>query len=57
MDNVVVDWNTQIGVSQTTPTIQVVVNPLLRRESGGIHDNIFSSLQQLEADYVRFVPW
>lgn len=41
---------------KTTPTLQVVVNPLLRRGSA-IHDNAWKSLEETKADYVRFVPW
>lgn len=51
-----VDWNKVQSVSRTTPTLQVVVNPLLRRGSA-IHDRAFSELQDLEASYVRYVPW
>ncbi|MGE5645373.1 MAG: glycosyl hydrolase family 39 [Acidobacteriota bacterium] len=43
-------------VSQTTPTLQVVVNPPLRRGSP-IHDRVFEELRKLGADYVRYVPW
>jgi hypothetical protein len=43
-------------VSKTTPTLQVVVNPLLRRGSP-IHDRAFQALHDLQSDYVRFVPW
>lgn len=41
---------------KTTPTLQVVVNPLLRRGSP-IHDETFRTLKGLGADYVRYVPW
>ncbi len=41
---------------QSTPTLQVVVNPLLRRESP-IHQRVFAALKDLQADHVRFVPW
>jgi len=51
-----VHWDKVVRVSQTTPTLQVVVNPPLRRGTP-IHDNIFKSLRDLEADYVRYVPW
>jgi Glycosyl hydrolases family 39 len=51
-----VDWSKVVSVSKTTPTLQVVVNPPLRRGSG-IHDNAFQSLHDLQADYVRYVPW
>jgi hypothetical protein len=51
-----VDWNDAIRTSKTTATLQVVVNPPLRRGSS-IHDAAWQSLQTLQADYVRFVPW
>ncbi|MGB6546828.1 MAG: hypothetical protein WBE97_14510 [Candidatus Acidiferrales bacterium] len=51
-----VDWNHQIGISKSIPTLQVVVNPLLRAGSP-IHDAVFSNLRDLNADFVRYVPW
>jgi hypothetical protein len=51
-----VQWNQVERVSKTTPTLQVVVNPPLRRGSA-IHDRVFTELQKLGADYVRYVPW
>lgn len=54
--NVKIDWNKVQLVSKTTPTLQVVVNPPLRRGSA-IHDRVYSELQKLGADYVRYVPW
>jgi len=51
-----VNWNQIESVSKTTPTLQVVVNPLLRRGSP-IHDQAFEALRNLQADYVRYVPW
>ncbi len=51
-----VQWNKVTRVSQTEPTLQVVVNPLLRRGSP-IHDQIFQALHDLGADHVRYVPW
>jgi hypothetical protein len=51
-----VNWQKITQVSRTTPTLQVVVNPLLRRGSA-IHGPAFSALRDLKADYVRFVPW
>jgi hypothetical protein len=52
----IVQWDKVIGTSQTTPTLQVVVNPPLQR-STPVHDNAFQSLHDLGADYVRYVPW
>ena len=51
-----VHWDKTIRVSQTTATLQVVVNPPLRRGTP-VHDNAFRALQDLGADYVRYVPW
>lgn len=51
-----VDWNQMLRVSRSTPTLQVVVNPMLNPGSP-IHDGAFSALKALGADYVRFVPW
>ncbi len=53
---VTVDWNNTVLISRSTPTLQVVVNPMLR---GGtpIHDGAFDAVKQLGADYVRYVPW
>jgi len=51
-----VPWDKVVRVSRTTPTLQVVVNPPLRRGTA-VHDGAFKSLQELQADYVRYVPW
>ncbi len=51
-----VQWDTAQMISRSTPTLQVVVNPPLRRGSS-IHDAAFAALKELGADYVRFVPW
>ena len=51
-----VSWDKVVRVSQTTPTLQVVVNPPLRRGTP-VHDNTFQALHDLGADYVRYVPW
>ncbi|HWB25448.1 MAG TPA: hypothetical protein VG738_08200 [Chitinophagaceae bacterium] len=49
-------WDKQVMISKTTATLQVVVNPPLRRGSS-IHDQAFEALKNLGADYVRYVPW
>src|SRR6201997_4664949 len=49
-------WDKVIHTSQTTPTLQVVVNPPLQRGTP-VHDNSFKALHDLGADYVRYVPW
>ena len=51
-----VNWTRVTSVSKTTPTLQVVVNPPLRRGTP-VHDNAFQALKDLGADYVRYVPW
>ena len=53
---VTVDWNKTILVSRSTPTLQIVVNPMLNRGSA-IHDGAFSAVKQLGAEDVRYVPW
>ena len=54
--SVKVSWNQVERVSNTTATLQVVVNPPLQRGSG-IHDQVFATLKKLNAEYVRYVPW
>ncbi len=51
-----VHWDKVTSVSKTTPTLQVVVNPPLRRGTA-VHDSAFQALHELGADYVRYVPW
>ena len=51
-----IDWNKTIIVSKSTPTLQVVTNPMLNPGSP-IHDGSFAALKALGADYVRYVPW
>jgi hypothetical protein len=51
-----VRWGTVVRTSEKTPTLQVVVNPLLRRGSR-IHEQAFRWLKEMQADYVRYVPW
>ncbi len=51
-----IDWNSVLLVSRSTPTLQVVVNPMLYR-GAAIHDASFAAVKSLGADYVRYVPW
>ncbi len=53
---VTINWNNVDVVSKTTPTLQVVVNPMLKRNAP-FHKENFQALEDLGADYVRFVPW
>jgi hypothetical protein len=54
--NIKIDWDKVERVSQTSATLQVVVNPPLRRGTA-IHDAVFNALRDLHCDYVRYVPW
>jgi hypothetical protein len=51
-----VNWDKVERVSKTAATLQVVVNPPLRRGTQ-IHDRVFQALRDLRCDYVRYVPW
>lgn len=51
-----INWKRASGTLKTTPTLQVVVNPMLLRGSR-MHDGSFAALHDLGADYVRYVPW
>jgi hypothetical protein len=53
---IMVDWTKVTAVSKTTPTLQVVVNPMLRPGSP-IVENSYAAIRGLGADYVRYVPW
>ena len=53
--SVVVTW-TKKRPNHTTPTLQAVVNPMLRRGSP-IHDAAFAALRGLGCDYVRYAFW
>jgi len=50
------DWTNIIATSKTTPTLQLVENPMVRNSSS-IHESTFKALKELGADYVRYVPW
>src|SRR5437763_17080721 len=52
---IVVHWDQVVRDSQTTPTLQVVVNPPLRRGTPD-HDEAYKALHDLGAEYVRYVP-
>jgi len=49
-------WDKVMGVSKANATLQVVVSPLMNRNSQ-IHDKVFRALQDLRCDYIRYVPW
>jgi len=54
--DVSVTWTRTTAVSRSTPTLQVVVNPLLRAGTTA-HDGAFAALKAIHAKYVRYVPW
>jgi hypothetical protein len=51
-----VHWDKVVRTSQTTATLQVVVNPPLQRGTP-VHNSAFKALHDLGAEYVRYVPW
>ena len=51
-----INWSNTVSVSKTTPTLQLVENPMVRNSSP-IHNATFKALKDLGADYVRYVPW
>ena len=51
-----ISWESVVRVSNTTPSLQVVVNPPLRRGSK-IHGRVFQALRDVQPDYARYVPW
>ena len=53
---VVINWEKTQRVSKTTPTLQLVYNPMLR-ENSPIFKPTFEALKNLDASYVRYVPW
>ena len=55
-DTLKIDWNNKVRTSNTTPTLQIVENPMVRWNTP-IHAATFKALKDLNADYVRYVPW
>ena len=53
---ITVNWTSVIRTSRSTPTCQVVVNPLIARGSP-IHDAVYKSINELGAEHIRYVPW
>ena len=56
LQKIEINWDKVVILSKSTPTLQVVTNPMLNRGSP-IHDGSFAALKALGADYVRYVPW
>lgn len=53
---IAIHWNKVVAVSQTTPTLQVVVNPPLR-PGQPLGAAAYKVLKALGAEDVRYVPW
>lgn len=51
-----IQWDKTTVVSQSTPTLQVVVNPPLR-PGQPLGEAAYKAVKELGADYVRYVPW
>jgi hypothetical protein len=51
-----VNWDEKVMVSKSTPTLQVVGNPMLRPK-GAMRNAALNALGSLNADFVRYVPW
>lgn len=51
-----IQWDKTLVVSKSTPTLQVVVNPLLRHGQP-LSIAAYQALKELGADDVRYVPW
>jgi hypothetical protein len=52
----VIDWSAEVGVTKTTSTLQVVVNAKLM-PGEKVREGAYKVFGQLDADFVRFVPW
>jgi hypothetical protein len=61
-----IDWDNTVRISQTVTTLQVVSNPILepvfttpdgQQFPNPIFDQAWASLEALEAENVRYVPW
>ena len=53
---IAIHWDKLTVISNTTPTLQVVVNPSLR-PGQPLGTAAYKALKELGADYVRYVPW
>jgi len=53
--SIVINWQ-KTTFNRTVPTLQAVVNPMLRRGSP-MHDAAFEALRRIGADYVRYAFW
>jgi hypothetical protein len=57
LGSIVVDWNTTTAISNTTATLQVVVNPVFNEATTPVAKVAWESLANLSATHVRFAAW
>ena len=50
------NWSNITFTSKTTPTLQMVLNPLVSRASP-IHDNLYRTLRTIHPSYARYQSW
>lgn len=55
-ERVAVNWDKVIRVSKTTASLQLGAFPPMRRGSP-LYERAYQALRDLQADYVRYVPW
>ena len=53
--SITVNWQ-KTTTNRTVPTLQAVVNPMLRRGSP-LHDAAFEALRRMGTNYVRYAFW
>lgn len=53
---ITIQWEKILRVSRSNASLQVVVTPMMARESR-LHDKVWQALHDLNAEYVRYVPW
>ena len=54
---IAVNWTANDYLLHTTPSLQIVTNPLVSRQFSPISKKIFDDLAQLNAEYTRFAAW
>ncbi|CAF0912860.1 unnamed protein product [Adineta steineri] len=52
-----VSWSAKDYPLHTTPSLQIVTNPLVSRQFSPVSKKIFDNLAQLNAEYTRFAAW
>ena len=52
-----INWSVDDFLLHTVPSLQIVANPLVSRQFSHIYKEIFASLAQLNADFVRYAAW